>query len=238
MGTGNGGVKMKLLVTNPSSRLSRELSQTLGASHDVELASGPFEHGCSTNDLTRNVDVVVHSLENEILADETIMLDRAMRQTYNLLSACIEEKVRRFIFLGSLEVMKGYDEDYLVNEKWRPVPTSEITTLCVHMAEFVCREFGREGRIDVYSLRLGDLQWEEPIDSTSMLRGDDALQAIQRAVEQNIVDEHTPISKSTLLSGRTWSIFHIQSILDFKEPRFNTSKAQEMLGFVPEGSIL
>ena len=238
METGNGSVTMKLLVTNPSSRLSRGISQSLGPSHDVELASGPFEHGCSTNDLTRNVDVVVHSLENEVSPDETIMLDRAMRQTYNLLSACVEERVRRFIFLGSLEIMKGYDEDYLVNEKWRPIPTSEITTLCVHMAEFVCREFGREGRIDVCSLRLGDLQWEEPIDSTSMLRGNDALQAIQRAVEQNIVVGNSPIPISTLLSGRTWSTFHIQSVPDFKEPRFNTARAQEMLGFVPEGSIL
>ena len=182
--------------------------------------------------------MVVHSLENEVSSNETIMLDRAMRQTYNLLSACIDERVKRFIFLGSLEIMKGYDGDYLVNEKWRPIPTSEITTLCVHMAEFVCREFGREGRIDVCSLRLGDLQWEEPIDSTSMLRGNDALQAIQRAVEQNIVDGHSPIPKSTLLSGRTWSTFHIQSVPDFKEPRFNTAKAQEMLGFVPEGSNL
>ena len=238
MGIGNGSVTMKLLVTNPSSRLSREISQSLGSSHDIELASGPFEHGSSTNHLTRNVDVVVHSLENEVSLDETIMLDRAMRQTYNLLTACVEERVRRFVFLGSLEIMKGYGEDHLVNEKWRPIPTSEITMLCVHMAEFVCREFGREGRIDVCSLRLGDLQWEESIDSTSMLRGDDALQAIERAVEHNIGDEHILIPKSALSSGRTWSIFHIQSVPDFKEPRFNTRKAQEMLGFAPEGSNL
>ena len=39
-----GELLMNILLTNPSSRLSRELAQYLGSSHEVELSAGPFGH--------------------------------------------------------------------------------------------------------------------------------------------------------------------------------------------------
>ncbi|HIC49807.1 MAG TPA: hypothetical protein EYP00_07915, partial [Dehalococcoidia bacterium] len=81
---------MNILVTNPASRLSREIVQALSLTHEVELAGGPFGHEEAQNELVKNMDAVVHSLQDSPSIDESERLDQAMRQTYNLLWACVQ----------------------------------------------------------------------------------------------------------------------------------------------------
>ena len=120
---------MNILLTNPSSKLSRELAQYLGSSHEVELSAGPFGHEEPTDALVRDKDVIIHSLNNDDSLGEVERLDEAMRQTYNLLWSAVQNKVEKFLFLGSLSTMSNYDSDFLVNEKWQPVPTTDINTI-------------------------------------------------------------------------------------------------------------
>ena len=126
---------MNILVTNPASRLSREIVQALSLTHEVELAGGPFGHEEAQNELVKDMDAVVHSLQDSPSIDESERLDQAMRQPYNLLWACVQGGVSRFVFLSSLSSMKAYPENYFVNEKWRPLPTTEIDGLCFRATE-------------------------------------------------------------------------------------------------------
>ena len=219
---------MNILLTNPSSRLSRELAQHLGSSHEVELSAGPFGHEEPTDALVRGKNVIIHSLKEDNSVGEVERLDEAMRQTYNLLWAAVEHKVEKFLFLGSLSTMSSYDPDFLVNEKWKPVPTTDINTLSCHMSEFVCREFGREKNIDVRCLRMGELYWDESISCPSGLLGDDAIQAVEKVLTKDMCSSWPG---SFLIPPTTWHVFHIQS--STPEPRFSTQKAQDLLSFSP-----
>ena len=45
----------------------------------------------------------------------------------------------------------------VVNENWRPRPSTNSHLLGPYVAEFVCREFAREGKLSVTCLSMGDL---------------------------------------------------------------------------------
>ena len=121
--------------------------------------------------------------------------------------------------MSSLSLLGKYDEDMVVTEMWRPLPTTEPPVLCYHMVEFVCKEFAREGKIDVVCLRLGELVWdgEETGDvSSSSLYGDDVVQAVEKALTAEV---------------SSWDIFHVQSAVP--NTRYLTNVVQRKLGFEP-----
>ena len=151
-----------------------------------------------------------------------------MRCTYNLLWAAAAEGVPRVIYLGSLRVMAKYTEDLTVTERWRPVPTTDVASLCNHLGEYVCREFAREGSVRVICLRLGDLVWEDgppEAATSSALYVDDAVQAVGRA----LVAPGAPREATATKAG--WSVFHIQSAVP--GARYMTGTAEESLGYSP-----
>ena len=204
------GKDVRVLVTSAAAPLPQQLAQSLAESHDVlgtdtkEISSevdfvrSELDHTPATNELVRGVDVIVHSGAVDPAASVSEQLDFQMRCTYNLLWAAAEEQVPRFIYLSSLSLMHGYDEGLAVTERWKPLPTIEPAVLCYHLGEYVCREFAREGKINVVVLRLGELTDESNASpSRSALYLDDALQAVEKALTAE-------------LSG--WlDIFHIQS---------------------------
>jgi nucleoside-diphosphate-sugar epimerase len=51
----------------------------------------------------------------------------------------------------------GYNESFEVDEEWRPLPTIASAGLSDHLGEFTCREFSREGKLNVVVLRLGNI---------------------------------------------------------------------------------
>ena len=227
---------MNILITSASTRLARHLASELAADHDVRLTERTdvpgaqnftlcdLNHDEATNDLVRGVDVIVHSGEVDYALSVSHQLDEAMRCTYNLLWAASEEKVPRLIYLNSLNVMGQYDGTYAVTERWKPVPTTETSDLNYHLAEFVYREFARENKIDVISLRLGDLVWDDRDAPSSALYPEDAVQAVQKALTAEVSDGHAG-------STTNWNIFHIQSAVP--DPRFLTATAEQSLGYEP-----
>ena len=109
-----------------------------------------------------------------------------------------------------------------------PVPTTDTTVLCYQLGEYVCREFAREGRFQVFCLRLGEITPEDvepPANWSSALYPDDAVAAAELAIE---ADLPAGIHQNTVPN---WRIFHIQS--DVPRARYITRMAQDVLEFSP-----
>ncbi len=236
---------LRVLVTNGETSLSRTIAGALAGEHDVmltdrspiadapdgvEVVSSDLGHDEATNDLVRGMDAIVHSGEPDPAASVSDQLDAAMRCTYNLLTAAADEGVPRLVYLSSLSVMGGHAEDHTVSERWRPRPGTDVSALCYHFGEYVCREFGRAARVDVVCLRLGDLVKEgSTADSTSGLYPPDAVQAVEKALALGDA-ETEPVYQEPVIRP-TWSVFHIQSAVP--NARYTTSSAAEFLGYTP-----
>lgn len=225
---------MKLLITAAASSLAQQLADGLGTAHNIrlteripvqdipDLAISPLGSDLSTNLLLQGLDAIVHVAEP--LPDDTDLqrIDYLTRCTYNLCMAAAAEGVQRLIYLNTLDVMTAYDPEYLVGETWRPRPTTAAPMLAKHLGEATCREFAREHKLDVVSLRLGTVaQDEETIEDAPYpmwLDARDAVQAVELALTKPLT--------------RRWSVFHIQHKAD--NARFPIFQAEQELGFAPQ----
>ena len=235
---------MNILITAGASALAQDLARALSPEHAVLLTDvadvqthRPFVrcdlgHDAATDRLVTGVDALIHlaaaasdlteGTDGDREEGANRLLDYHTRCTYNLLHAASEAGVARCIYASSLSLLAGCDEDWDVDEKWRPRPSTEPAVLARYVGEFVCREFAREGRIATTCLRLGQLEQADnaaaqPRDPTWLSRAD-AMHAFQRALAA---------------PPEPWAIYHIQST--FPGARFNTHKAQDVLGYAPRG---
>lgn len=233
---------MNVLITSAASPLAHHLARGLYAAHDVRLtdirdARGPWPfvrcdlgHDEATDRLVAGVDVLIHlALPPPECADGTEtaaneLIDYQTRRTYNLLLAASEAGVARCIYASSLSIFANCEEDWAVNERWRPRPSTEPQVLAQHLGEFTCREFAREGRIAITCLRLGKIgqpndNAAHPPDPT-WLAPADAVHAFQCALAA---------------PAEPWAIYHIQS--DFPGARYSIAKARDGLGYAPKGAV-
>ena len=92
--------------------------------------------------------------------------------------------------------------------------------LSKHLGEFTCREFAREGKINITCLRLGNIITTEEADDAEFnsmwLEINDAVAAFQGVIE----------------APSRWGIFHVQS--EFPGSRFAIGKAKRHLKFNPQ----
>ena len=230
---------MNILITSAGSELARSLAGALAQEHTLRLTElypvedvgGTFVqselgHDESTNELVRDIDTIIHIAETppKLLAEaeqpENYAIDYQTRCTYNLLMAAVAEGVKHFIYASTLRLFEQHGEDWTVTESWRPRPSVYSFVLSKHLGEFTCREFGREGKIDVTCLRLGNLITADAAATAEYdsmgLEMNDAVAAFQCALE----------------SSAPWRIFHIQS--EFPGSRFSIGKAKGHLKFDPQ----
>ena len=230
---------MNILMTSAGSELARNVAGALAEEHTLRLTElypvdnveGTFVqsalgHDESTNDLVRGIDTIIHIAEipSDLLAEadqpNNYAIDYQTRCTYNLLMAASEEGVKHAIYASTLRLFEQHGEDWTVTESWRPRPSVDGFVLSKHLGEFTCREFGREGKLNVTCLRLGNLvpanaaATAEP--DSMWLEMNDAVAAFQGALE----------------SSSPWRIFHIQS--EFPGSRFSIGKAKGHLKFDPQ----
>ncbi len=203
---------MNLLLTT-ASPLAQPLVDSLATAHAVHQANPPFSHDEATDALVANMDAIVHLVAPLALDDERTAIDFATRQTYNLLRSLSQNEgseagVPRVVLLSTLELMDAYDPAYRVDERFRPLPTTEPHLLAAHLAEYTTREFAREHKLAVAVLRVGDIG------------GATVARAVERALLYLQQDE-TP----------RWSIFHLAPEVD--NPRFPIEKAKSQLGYQP-----
>ncbi len=230
---------MNILITSAGSELARNITVALAADHTLRLTElypvdnveGTFVqselgHDESTNELVRGIDTIIHIAEipPRLLAKadqpDNYAIDYQTRCTYNLLMAASEEGVKHAIYASTLRLFEQHGEDWTVTESWRPRPSIDSFVLSKHLGEFTCREFGREGKLNVTCLRLGNLIRADAAATAEAdpmwLEMNDAVSAFQGALE----------------SSAPWRIFHIQS--EFLGSRFSIGKAKGHLKFDPQ----
>ena len=230
---------MNILITSAASELARNVAAALSEAHalrltelhPVENVDGTFVqselgHEEATNELVRDMDTIIHIAEvpPDLLAEadqpDNYAIDYQTRCTYNLLMAASEESVKHVIYASTLRLFEQHGEDWTVTESWRPRPSVDSFVLSKHLGEFTCREFGREGKINVTCLRLGNLVTADAIATSEYdsmwLEVNDAVAAFQGALE----------------SPSPWRIFHVQS--EFLGSRFSIGKAKGHLKFEPQ----
>ena len=87
---------------------------------------------------------------------ENLEIDFLTRCTYNLLYAAVAQNISNFVFASTLQLFAKLDQNMTIGPNWRPRPTTELFPLSRHLGEFVCREFAREGNINISIIRLGN----------------------------------------------------------------------------------
>lgn len=233
---------MNILITSATSALAQGLADALSSEHhirltdlidietDFEFVRSDLGHGDETHKLAQGMDAIIHlaQLSSVVLVEsnqpENLEIDFLTRCTYNLLWAAAGEGVSHVVYASTLHLFDPCEEDWTVTESWRPRSTTESPILSRHLGEFVCREFAREGRLNITCLRLGTLitahrAENQPFDSTWLEMGD-AIHAFKCALDA---------------SPTKWSIYHIQS--EFPNSRFSINKAKESLKFSPQFSV-
>lgn len=230
---------MNILITSAGSELARNVAGALAEAHTLRLTElHPVEnivgdflqselgHDEATNELVRGIDTIIHIAEvpPNLLAGadqpDNYAIDYQTRCTYNLLMAASEEGVKRFIYASTLRLFEQHGEDWTVAESWKPRPSVDSFVLSKHLGEFTCREFAREGKINVTCLRLGNLITTETAATTKYdsmwLEMNDAVTAFQGA----------------LTSPSQWDTYHIQS--EFPGARFSVRTAKAEIEFNPQ----
>ena len=229
---------MNLLITSAASEVARKLATAASEAHtirltelepvdtDVEFVQSALGHDESTDELVKGIDTIVHIAEipTRLIAHseqpENFEIDFQTRCTYNLLTSAVAEGVKHFIYASTLRLFEQHGEEWTVKENWRPRPSIDSFVLAKHLGEFTCREFAREGKINVTCLRLGTIvtanETAETPFSTMSLGVEDAVAAFQNAIQ----------------APSRWGIFHIQS--EFPGSRFIIDKAKEQLNFNPQ----
>lgn len=172
---------MKILITSATSKLSQQLTTDLSADHQIRLTDlVDFEtdfdfvqsnlgHEPDTDKLVKDIDTIIHpaTLPFTLLENsddpENFEIDFLTRCTYNLLYAAVAQNISNFVFASTLQLFAKLDQALTIGPNWRPRPTTDPFPLSRHLGEFVCREFAREGQINVSIIRLGDAIDEDTI---------------------------------------------------------------------------
>jgi nucleoside-diphosphate-sugar epimerase len=107
--------------------------------------------------------------------------------------------------------MNGHAPDLAVTERWKTTPTTDLPVLCYHLGEMVCREYAREGKINVVVLRLGEITPESSTNpSTSALYMDDTANAVEKALAietsgwLDIFHIQSAVPNARFLTGQAW----------------------------------
>ncbi len=147
----------------------------------------------------RGVSHIVHLLPYVARCDkserqENDLLDLVARSTFVLTTAASEMSVTRIVLVSRLDIMRGYDECYRVDSTWQPRPEAHADSIAPHMAELVCREIARTGKISVVALRLGDLGIE--VEPSA------AVNAVQNALSEPMNGNYHWTVKHIASTGR------------------------------------
>jgi len=225
---------MNILITSAASPLAQTLADGLRGNHMVrltervavnglaDLAVSPLGPDRSTNLLVQGMDAIVHVAEPLPTDNAQAQIDYLTRGTYNLCTAAAAEGVQRLIYLNTLAVMTAYDPTYIVGEVWRPRPSTAPDQLAKHLGEATCREFAREVKLAVVSLRLGSV-----VDSTTQRADEEHPMWLDRrdAVQAVALALTTPLP-------RRWTVYHIQH--QSATARFSSGLATQQLNFQPQ----
>lgn len=190
---------MRVAIIGADRPWGARLAAELGAGFEV-VALGAGDSSDQQVDLLQReaLDPALAGVEAIVLAaggdltgdDEGAMLDIAARGTYVALTAACAVGIEKAVLLSSLDLVRAYPEEYLVDPQWNALPQAEARALAPLMAELVGREIARTGQVEVRCLRLGTLGAETTAD--------DAVAAVRQALTAESAGHH-------------WSLAHVAS---------------------------
>ena len=190
---------MRVAIIGADRPWGARLAAGLGAGFEV-VALGAADSSDQQVDLLQReaLDAALAGVEAIVLAaggdltgdDEGAMLDIAARGTYVALTAACAVGIEKAVLLSSLDLVRAYPEEYLVDPQWNALPQAEARALAPLMAELVGREIARTGQVEVRCLRLGTLGAETTAD--------DAVAAVRQALTAERAGHH-------------WSLAHVAS---------------------------
>ena len=171
---------MNVVLTGAGSDLGRELHAALSVEHQVHCLDSPppgdlapaLDAGLWTTDLLlerlRGMDAVVHLAAHgvaspRLLPPEQALLDVGGRITFNLLNACRELGVNRFLYVSTLELLAGYDPDWILHETFEPRPTTDPRLLSFACGERLVRNARQQRLYWATIARLGLLVKESEV---------------------------------------------------------------------------
>lgn len=223
------GHRPTILLTAAETGLGRALAASLGTGYHIRTVGEPLFRD-ETGRLDRlfdGVNAIVHAAQPDEDTNGSERLDRQVRGTYDLLTVAAPKGVELVVYLSSLQIMAGYDPVFQVAEDWRPVPTSDAGQLAHYLAECVCREFAREGKLRAVVLRLGEVLRGDAVRGRA---GDlpwvdqaDAVEAVRLALEGHFAGG---------AGLRTWNVLHVAA--DVPGGRFPVTRAKRVLGYRPQ----
>lgn len=222
---------MKILITGADRPFGKMTARHFMEKHALRLSGhSPCEvGGFSESDyvqadlrqeedaaaLVEDVDAILHMAnfnapECESNQDELDALEHAATGTYFLAREARKAGVNRIITAGSLRVFDFYPDEFLIDEMWKPHPSTSIKQLAPYLSESVVREFVREGGICGMALRFMPIG-EDPEKET---RSTDAMAALEKALAYEFQ-----------VPGYRWHVFHVAS-----SERFTMRNACMILG--------
>lgn len=194
---------MRVAIIGADRSWGARLAAELGAGFEVVVLGAAESSGLvgyrQVDLLQREaLDAALAGVEAIVLAaggdpigdDEGAMLDSAARGTYVALTAACAVGIEKVVLLSSLDLVRSYPEEYLVDPQWNALPQAEAESLAPLMAELVGREIARTGQVEVRCLRLGKLGAETTAD--------DAVAVVRQALTAE-------------REGHHWSLAHVAS---------------------------
>lgn len=181
---------MRIAITGADRPMGALLCQRLAAAHDViAVSAGDLSQPPAAVTAIRSADIVVHAQPHDPGVGqgpraEAELLERICRGTYVLVQAAVAEHIRRVVLISQMRLFDDIPEQFVVSADWQPRPRPEAASLAPYMAELVCREIARTGKIEAVSLRMGTL---DAVDGTS---ADDAVAGVQSALTLDMSDTY------------------------------------------------
>lgn len=216
---------MKILIKDGDWWLGEQLAAALGGDGH-ETTTVPYStvigHEEEADRLVEDADALVVFGHAREPGDPSALLDHSTRQLYNLLHAASEAGAARCVYVSSLRLFEDYEENVTVTEKWRSLPpTEDVPLLACHLGEIVCKEYARDRRIQVATVRLGfpiirgDRAAAQSSGESAAVAGDDAVEAIKRVLTADTLAQ--------------WQDIHVQSPVEHQ--RYLMHAARTLLGW-------
>jgi nucleoside-diphosphate-sugar epimerase len=216
---------MKILIRDGDWWLGEQLSAALKKDgHNVSQvpSNTVLDHDEATDKIAAGADALVVFGYNKEQSDPSAMIDHSTRQLYNLLHAASEAGAKRCIYISSLELFADYEENLTVTEVWRSLPPTEnVPLLACHLGEIVCKEYARDRKLQVATIRLGfpvkqgNRSKAAGSGEAAAVSGDDAVLAIRSALTSDKLAR--------------WQDIHVQSPVP--NQRYLMHAAGKLLGF-------
>ena len=214
---------MKLLITGADRPMGAMAAERLAGRHELRLVGRTGHKHIQEIDLrdehsvaqaVAGVDAILHLAFCDPAPrpgpdGEQDLIHEAGLGTYLLGLQARMAGINRMVLGSTLAMFDAYDQDYLIDELWRPWPDTDAAGLAPFLAERVARELALEGPNEVTCLRLGEVG-----RGPGQVLPEVLADAIEAALERHID-----------VPGRRWDVYHVSS-----DNRFITRNARLDLG--------